>query len=188
VGYAEMGGVGNEEEAAARMSAALGLPSYPLPVNETLRLCTWLKSRPASSGYLGEHASSKSKMKSQHTLTCLVIWAATVHVLAYLYIHPIFSLVSCCLDSQDSLSANIYTVCVCVYICTACVYIYAREPPMSLYVYSMSHYAVFPGWLAGAYLVRRISRLTQLCMLSCGRQSGTQSGRQSGIACPESFK
>ncbi|KAA6419179.1 MAG: hypothetical protein FRX49_10919 [Trebouxia sp. A1-2] len=38
VGYAEMGGVGNEEEAAARMSAALGLPSYPLPVNETLRL------------------------------------------------------------------------------------------------------------------------------------------------------
>ena len=88
MGYAEMGGVGNEEEAAARMSAALGLPSYPLPVNETLRLCTWLKSRPASSGYLGEQALLKPKMISQHTLTCLG-----------------------CLDSQDS------CICICVCAC-----------------------------------------------------------------------
>ena len=51
--YAEMAGVGNEEEAAARISAALGLASYPLPVNETLRLCTWLKGRHASTGLLG---------------------------------------------------------------------------------------------------------------------------------------
>ena len=71
VGYAEMGGVGNEEEAAARMSAALGLPSYPLPVNETLRLCTWLKSRPASSGYLGEQAklyTLRSHVTHSHVL------------------------------------------------------------------------------------------------------------------------
>ena len=75
VGYAEMGGVGNEEEAAARISAALGLPSYPLPVNETLRLCTWLKSRPASSGYLGEQAKLYT-LRSHVTLTCLVVWTA----------------------------------------------------------------------------------------------------------------
>lgn len=54
VAYAEMSGVGSEEEAAARLSSALGLPSYPLPLNETLRLCTWLKGRPASMGCLGE--------------------------------------------------------------------------------------------------------------------------------------
>ena len=66
-----MGGVGNEEEAAARISAALGLPSYPLPVNETLRLCTWLKSRPALSGHLGEQAklyTLRSHVTHSHVL------------------------------------------------------------------------------------------------------------------------
>lgn len=53
VAYAEMAGVANEAEAAARMSAAVGLPSYPTSVDETLRICGWLKSRPASAGFLG---------------------------------------------------------------------------------------------------------------------------------------
>ncbi len=103
VGYAEMGGVGNEEEAAARISAALGLPSYPLPVNETLRLCTWLKSRPASSGYLGEQAklyTLRSHVTHSHVLLfgrpkmlylpCTpypVYFHAEICVFSYIYIY-----------------------------------------------------------------------------------------------------
>ncbi len=85
VGYAEMGGVGNEEEAAARMSAALGLPSYPLPVNETLRLCTWLKSRPASSGYLGEQASLEAKYEvTVLTSSCFLVQPKFMYMYVYL--------------------------------------------------------------------------------------------------------
>ncbi len=80
-----MGGVGNEEEAAARISAALGLTSYPLPVNETLQLCTWFKSRPASSGYLGEQAFLEPEKKSRHTLTCRVVWRSKIRVFACIY-------------------------------------------------------------------------------------------------------
>ena len=58
VAYAEMSGARNEEEAGARISAALGLPSYPIAVNETLRLCTWLKARNASCGYLGRKCAA----------------------------------------------------------------------------------------------------------------------------------
>jgi len=97
VGYAEMGGVGNEEEAAARMSAALGLPSYPLPVNETLRLCTWLKSRPASSGYLGEQASLEAKYEvTVQAHIVMFFGTAKIHVYVcileppmslYVYVH-----------------------------------------------------------------------------------------------------
>jgi len=80
-----MGGVGNEEEAAARMSAALGLPSYPLPVNETLRLCTWLKSRPASSGYLGEQASLEAKYEvTVLTSSCFLVQPKFMYMYVYL--------------------------------------------------------------------------------------------------------
>ncbi|DBB00250.1 TPA: hypothetical protein ACH3X1_014079 [Trebouxia sp. C0004] len=78
VGYAEMGGVGNEEEAAARMSAALGLPSYPLPVNETLRLCTWLKSRPASSGYFGLVVDANNGFKWPEDVTFITAMLSTI--------------------------------------------------------------------------------------------------------------
>ena len=129
VGYAEMSGVGNEEEAAARMSAALGLPSYPLPVNETLRLCTWLKSRPASSGYLGEQAYFAAKnevTEHPHMSYCTV----TTHVLAYMYIYSIYPHMPCCLDSQSScICLYMYKLTVCVYICKH------LSPPMSLYAY-----------------------------------------------------
>ena len=118
VGYAEMGGVGNEEEAAARMSAALGLPSYPLPVNETLRLCTWLKSQPASSGYLGEQASLKPNMKSQPTLTCLLFGQPQLMYLHIYNIYTIYPHMSCCLDTQNlCICKYMYKLTVCVYIC-----------------------------------------------------------------------
>ncbi len=90
VGYAEMGGVGNEEEAAARMSAALGLPSYPLPVSETLRLCTWLKSRPASSGYLGKQTSLKLNLTSQYMLTYHNFWVQLKVMYMYIHVHLSF--------------------------------------------------------------------------------------------------
>lgn len=48
-----MAGISNEAEAAARLSAAVGLPSYPVSIDETLRICSWLKSRSASAGFLG---------------------------------------------------------------------------------------------------------------------------------------
>ena len=106
MGYAEMGGVGNEEEAAARMSAALGLPSYPLPVNETLRLCTWLKSRPASSGYLGKQTSLKLNLNSQYMLTYHnFMGTAKSHV----YVH------TCTLELQMSLYGYV-RMCVYIYV------------------------------------------------------------------------
>ena len=65
-----MAGIGNEAEAAARMSAAVGLPSYPIAMDETLRICSWLKSRPASAGFLGA--------------TCTHAHVAHLHLLAHL--------------------------------------------------------------------------------------------------------
>ena len=52
--YAELAGVSNAQEAAARVSAALGIISYPVQIDEVLRLCNWLKSRSAANGCLGK--------------------------------------------------------------------------------------------------------------------------------------
>ena len=115
VGYAEMGGVGNEEEAAARMSAALGLPSYPLPVNETLRLCTWVKSRPASSGYLGEQAFLQPRMKSQHTPSHVLLYSH--NSCTCIYVHILQVSLRVLLPGQSKfmymlIHLQIYSVCI----------------------------------------------------------------------------
>ena len=80
-----MAGTGNEEEASARIAAALGLPSYPTSIDETLRICTWLKSRPASVGFLGEwHLHAHTHIHT-HTDACTYAWTFVykTHACAY---------------------------------------------------------------------------------------------------------
>ena len=74
------------EEAAARLTLALGIKSYPVQSNEVARLTTWLKERQFSPGELGKalFCHCMGVERSMATFACLVrilsCWGAVVRV------------------------------------------------------------------------------------------------------------